>query len=111
MAGKGIRLSKESAWDMDDLEIEVCKVEQPPRLSAIEVLGLTEVHQILMICEHLNGKRGAVEVVSPGLQGADDCEKFPVIDVIIAFGGDERLGKVGARVPVAIGVGLEEDGA
>ena len=109
--GEGIRSSEEMAWDMDDLEIEVCKVKQPPCLSAIEVLGLTEVRQVLVICEYLNGERGAMEVVSPGVQGADDCEEFPVVDVVISFSGDERLGKVGAGVPIAIGVCLEEDGA
>ena len=62
-----------------------------------------------MICEHLNGKRGAVEVVSPGLQGVDDGKEFPVVDVVVAFGGDERLGEIRARMSVTIGVGLEED--
>ena len=106
MAREGIRSGEKTAWDMDDLEIEVCKVEQPACLAAVEVLCLTEVRQVLVVGEDLDGEWGSVEIMSPRLQGADDCEEFPVIDVIIAFSGDERLGKVGAGVPITIGVSL-----
>ena len=88
-AGEGVRSGKETAWDMDDLEIKIHKIEQSLCLVAVEILGLTEVRQVFVICEHLNGERGAMEVVPPGLQGMDDCEEFPVIDVVIAFGGNE----------------------
>ena len=49
--------------------------------------------------------------MSPGLQGTDDCKEFSVIDVIVTFCWDERLREIRAGVPIAIGVGLEEDGA
>ena len=51
----------------------------------VEVLSLTEVHQVLVISKHLDGKGGAVEVMPPGLQGADDGKEFLVIDIIILF--------------------------
>ena len=51
-----------------------------------------------------------MEVVAPGFQGANDSEEFAVIDVIVAFSGGEGLREIGARVPVAVGVGLEENG-
>ena len=93
-AGESIRSGKEAARDMDDFEVKISEVEQPPRLAAIEVLGLTEVRQVLVICEDLYGEGGTVEVVSPGLQGADDHEEFSVINVIVSFSGDERLREI-----------------
>ena len=56
-----------AAWDMDDLEIKVRKIEQPLCLLAVEILGLMEVCQVLVFCEHLYGERRAMEIMSPGL--------------------------------------------
>ena len=33
-----------------------------------------------------------------------------VIDVIVLFSWDEQLREVGARIPITIGIALEEDG-
>ena len=63
-----------------------------------------------MVSEDLDGEWGAIEVVSPGLQGTDDCEELLVIDVIVLFSRDEQLGEVGTGMPIAIGICLEEDG-
>ena len=30
-----------------------------------------------------------MKIVAPGFQGANDCKEFPVIDVVIVFGGRE----------------------
>ena len=86
MVGEGIRSSKEVAWDMDDFQIKVCEVEQPLCLMTVEVLCLTEVHQVFVISKDLDRKRGSMKIVPPGFQGMDDCKEFPVIDVIISFG-------------------------
>ena len=111
VTGEGIWSSKEASWDMDDFKIKVSKVEQPPHLATVEVLCLTEVRQVLVICEDLDEEWGSMEVMSPGLQGMDDGEELPVVDVIVSFCWDEQLGEVGAWVPVAVQVSLEEDGA
>ena len=80
-------------------------------LASVEVLCLMEVHQVLMICEDLDGEVGAMEVVPPRLQGVDDCEELSVVNVVVLFCWDEQLGEVEAGMPIAIGVSLEEDGA
>ena len=64
-----------------------------------------------MVGEDLHWKGGAMEVVAPGFQGANDGEEFTIIDIVVAFGGGEGLREVGAGVPVTVGVSLEEDGA
>ena len=87
--GEGIRSSKEAALDVDDLQIEVCEVEQPLCLVMIEILCLTEVCQVLIVCEDLDGEGGSVEVVPPGLQSMDDGEELLVIDVIVLLSQDK----------------------
>ena len=64
-----------------------------------------------MIVEYLHREGRAMEIVAPGFQGANDGEEFTVIDVVVVFSGGKGLREVGAGVPVAIGVGLEEDSA
>ena len=109
--GKGVRPGKETAWDMDDLQIEICKVKQPSCLATIKVLRLMEVCQVLVIHEDLDGEGGSMEIVSLGYQSMDDCEEFSVVDVIVSFHRNEQLREVGTGMPVVIRVGLEEDSA
>ena len=52
---------------MDDFEIKVSEVKQPPGLVAVEVLSLTEVHQVFGFSENPDRERGSMDVVSPGL--------------------------------------------
>ena len=101
-AGESVRSSQEAAWDVDDFQIKVCKVKQLPCLAAIEVLDLTEVHQVLAVSKDLDGERESMEVMLPGLQSMDDHKEFAIVDVVVLLGRDEGLGEVGARVPVAI---------
>ena len=79
-------------------------------MAAIKRLGLTEIGQVFVVGEDLYQERGAMEVMTPRLQGTNDGEEFVVIDVIVAFGRGKRLREVGAGVPITVGVGLEEDG-
>jgi len=48
-------------------------------------LGLSEVGKVLVVGKDLNQKGGAVKVVSPGLEGVDDCKEFTVVDIIVSF--------------------------
>ena len=85
MTGEGIGSSKEMAWDMDDFEIKIGKVEQPLDLLAVKVLGLTEVCQVLMVSEDLDMEGGSMEIMSSGFQGSDNCKEFTVVDVVVLF--------------------------
>ena len=38
-----------------------------------------------MISENLNGKRGAMEVMSPGFKSTDNCQELLVVDIVISF--------------------------
>ena len=74
---------------MDDLKVKIGEVKQPSHLMMVEVLRLTEVCQVLVICEDLDGEGGSMEVVPPGFQGTDDCKELSVVNVIVSFGWDE----------------------
>ena len=63
--GKSIRSSKKAAQDVDDFQIKVCEIQQPLDLVTVEVLGLTEVCQVLVVSEELDREWGAIEVMSP----------------------------------------------
>ena len=70
---------------------------------------MSEVGKVFVVGKDLDGERGAVEVVSKGFERVDDCEEFAIVDVIVSFCLGERLGEVGAGVPVSVRVGLEEN--
>ena len=50
-----------------------------------------EVGKVFVVSEDLHRERGAMEVVVPGFQGVNNGEKFAIIDIIVPFGGGERL--------------------
>ena len=62
----GIRSSKEVAWDVNDFEIKISEIKQPLSLAVVEVLGLTEVCQVLVVSEDLDREWGSMEIMSPG---------------------------------------------
>ena len=91
MAGKGIGPGEEFSGYVDHFEVEVCEVDKPMRLSAIERLGLSEIGEVLMVGEDLYRERGAMEVMSPGFQGANDSEEFAIIDIVVTLSRGEGL--------------------
>ena len=102
--------SSEAARKVDDFEVKISKIKQPLGLSAVEVLSLMEIHQVFLVSKDLYGKGGAMEVVSPRFQGTDDGKEFLVINVVVSFSRDEQLREIRTRMPVAVDIGLEEDG-
>ena len=65
MAREGIRAGKEFSWDVDHFQVEVSEVNEPTGLSSVEVLGGTEVGEVLMVGEDLDWEGGYMEVVLP----------------------------------------------
>ena len=109
-AREGIRAGEEFSWDVDHFQVEVSKVNEPTGLSLVEVLGEMEVGEVCMVGEDLDREKGSMKVVLPGFQGMNNTKEFSVVDVVVSFCRGERLGEVGAGVPVAVQVGLEKDG-
>ena len=55
-----------------------------------------------MVGKDLYWEGRAMEVVSPGFKGTDDGKEFAIVNIIVSFCLRERLGKVGAGVPIPI---------
>ena len=106
---EGRRGGRESSRNIDHLEIEVCKVNEPMSLVAVEILWLVEVCQVFMVSENLDWERGALEVVAPGSETSNDCKEFVIVDIVLSFSGGEQPGEVGVGVSVPISIGLQED--
>ena len=64
-ARQGVRASEEFAWNVDDFQVKVYEVEEPPGLSPVQFLSFTEVGQVFVVSEDLYRKGGAMKVVSP----------------------------------------------
>ena len=75
---------------MDHFEIVVSEVNEPACLAAVKCLGLAEIGQVFVISKDLHREGRAMKIVAPGFQGADDCEKLSVIDVIILLRGKNK---------------------
>jgi len=46
---------------------------------------LSEIGEVFVVGEDLDGEGRAMEVMSPGFKGPDDCEEFSVVDIIVSF--------------------------
>ena len=63
-----------------------------------------------MVGNDRNGVRSALEIMFPLREGEDYCQKFMVVDVIVAFSGGKGLGEVSARMEITVCVLLHKYG-
>ena len=54
-------------------------------------MGLAEVGKVFMVSEDLYRERRTMKVMTPGFQGANNGEKFAIIDIVVPFSGGEGL--------------------
>ena len=66
-------------------------------MSAVEILRVPEIREILMIGEDLNRMRAAKEVRSPLLQCSNNRKEFFVVNLVVAFGLGKTLRAEGNR--------------
>ena len=96
------------ALDVFDLEVVLGDHVLPAGLTTGEARLRLEVVQRLVVGHH--GELGAVEVGSPGLEGADDREEFLFVSRVASLGGLHLLGEVGDGLQ-AFALVLHEHGA
>ena len=82
---EGIRSREEVTKDMDHFQVKISKVKEPTCLLSIEVLWLSAVGEVFVVGGDLDRKGGALKIMPPGLEAVNDCEEFPIINVIVAF--------------------------
>ena len=96
---------------MDEMQVEVREIKEPSSLMTVQALGGTEEGKVFMIGENLDREGRTMEVMTPSFEGTNNCEKFTIINIIVAFCQRKRLRQIGARVPFSIGICLEENHA
>lgn len=73
------------AWAMIEREVEARKVEGPAGLSAVELVGFSEVGGVFVINKDFKVVSGTFEVVAPFFHSTNDAQKLLVMDIVILF--------------------------
>ena len=60
-----------------------------------------------MIGDDSDRMGSTLDVLPPLREGKDNCEEFPIVNVIVSFGGEESTRKVGTGVKVSVCIALE----
>ena len=66
-ARKGIGGAKVFSWDVGKAKIKLRDVKKPASLATVELLGLPEIGELLVVGEDLDGGGGSEEIMSPGV--------------------------------------------
>ena len=64
-----------------------------------------------MVGEDLDGKGGAMKVMSPSFESTDNSKEFAAIYVVVTFCRGEGLRKIRTGMPFSIGIHLKKNGA
>ncbi|KAG6894983.1 hypothetical protein C0992_003658 [Termitomyces sp. T32_za158] len=104
--GQGIELPHTPSWFVVQGEVKVGKVQEPPSLAMVELLGRPEVFQVLVVCPNFKLVPRTFQEVTPLLQGPDDGQHLIVVNLVIVFHGIEAFGVEGHRVPLLVLRGL-----
>ena len=89
------------AWAVVEREVKLGKVQRPPSLLSVQLLGGMEVLKVLVVHPNLKLAWGAFEVVLPLLQCMDDWQHLLVMDFVVPLDRAEALEKkaIGCHFP------------
>jgi hypothetical protein len=85
-AGEGVGLGIGLSGTVDEREVKAGEVEGPLALSSAEVLCGAPVVEVAVVSDNLERLGRSFQEVSPVLEGLNDGEHLPVVDLVIAFG-------------------------
>ncbi len=83
-------------------EVVLCQFCHPVGLMAVQLLGFSDILEILMICPDLKILSCSHQVVLPLIECKHNCEQFFVVNFVISFCNCEGLRQKGDWVPFAI---------
>ena len=86
--------------DLPD-DIKVLEKERSVSLLPREFVRVLEIGQVLVVGEDRDRVRGPLEILLPFHKSKDDCEEFPVIDIIVPLSQGEGFGEVCTGMKVA----------
>ncbi len=74
-----------------ECEVVFCELSDPVGLSSVQLLGESEILEVLMICPDFYVFSCAHEVMAPFGERKHDCEPLFVVDLVISFCCTERF--------------------
>ena len=84
---------------MVECEVKSGKVQRPPSLPPVQLLGCTEVLKVLVVHPNLKLAWGTFKVVPPLFQRTDDCQHLLVVDFVVPLDRAEAFGEEGDWMP------------
>jgi len=84
-SGEGIGLLHESTRLVGEGKVEWGQVKRPSGLPTIELLSITEVGEVLMVCEDIKPFRGTFKEMPPLLQCSHDSKHLLVMDGVVSL--------------------------
>ena len=87
---------------MVERKVESGKVQRPPSLPPVQLLGHTEALKVLVVRPNLKLAWGTFKVVPPLFQCTDDCQHLLVMDFVVPLDRAEALGEEGDWMPFSI---------
>jgi hypothetical protein len=83
-------------------EVEPGEENTPSGLSLIQLLGRSEVLEVLVICQNFNCVRGSFQVMPPCLQSSDDSHELLVVDVVVSLGFWQTFWQEAYQMPLSV---------
>src|SRR5260370_18566443 len=108
---ESISLPHESTWLVDEGEVEWRQVERPSGLPPIELLSITEVGEVLVVCECVEPFRSTFEEMLPLLQCSHDGKHLFVMGGIVLLDVCEALRHETHWMEMTIILKLRQNGA
>ena len=89
MVSEGIRLCSKASRAEADGKVELGEVLRPVGLMVGQDLEAGEILQVLVVSNHIDQRGGALEVVSPVLEGLKDGQQLFVMGIIVQLRGGQ----------------------
>src|ERR1700721_3044820 len=103
--GEGIWLTHTTPWSMVEREVETGKVQRPPSLATVELLGCAEILQVLVVRPDFDGLACPLQVMPPLLEGTNDGKHLGVVNLVVPLDLVETLGLEGNGMPFPVVAG------
>src|SRR5258708_39159401 len=90
-----IWLRSQPTWSEADPQVELQEEFGPPGLLVGELLGGSEVFQVLVVCHCIDSGGCTFQEMSPALEGFKNCQQLLVLGFVVMFCALEHPGEEG----------------
>ena len=84
-----VRFFTEFSGTESDYHVELVKVFRPPDLPPSKDFGSSEILEVFMVGDNIDGISGTFEVMPPRFESFKNSEKLFIVGVVVEFGSLE----------------------